>query len=41
MAADFRIRPLADRIVVKPVEREAQTKISRFHHNSFLAWSCS
>jgi len=26
MAADFRIRPLADRVVVKPVEREAQTK---------------
>ena len=26
MAADFRIRPLADRVVVKPVEREEQTK---------------
>jgi chaperonin GroES len=26
MTADFRIRPLADRVVVKPVEREAQTK---------------
>src|SRR6266498_6064069 len=26
MVADFRIRPLADRVVVKPVEREAQTK---------------
>jgi chaperonin GroES len=26
MAADFRIRPLGDRVVVKPVERETQTK---------------
>jgi chaperonin GroES len=26
MATDFRIRPLADRVVVKPAEREAQTK---------------
>src|SRR6266545_4416315 len=26
MAADFRIRPLADRVVVKPADREAQTK---------------
>jgi chaperonin GroES len=26
MAADFRIRPLADRVVVKPVEREEKTK---------------
>ncbi len=26
MASDFRIRPLADRVVVKPVEREEQTK---------------
>jgi len=26
MAADFRIRPLADRVVVKPVEREERTK---------------
>jgi chaperonin GroES len=26
MANDFRIRPLADRVVVKPAEREEQTK---------------
>jgi chaperonin GroES len=26
MAADFRIRPLADRVVIKPVEREEKTK---------------
>jgi len=26
MGADFRIRPLADRVVVKPVEREERTK---------------
>ena len=26
MGADFRIRPLADRVVVKPVEREEMTK---------------
>jgi chaperonin GroES len=26
MATDFRIRPLADRVVVKPVEREEKTK---------------
>jgi chaperonin GroES len=26
MAADFRIRPLADRVVVKPAAREEQTK---------------
>jgi chaperonin GroES len=26
MASDFRIRPLADRVVVKPVEREEMTK---------------
>ena len=26
MATNFRIRPLADRVVVKPSEREAQTK---------------
>ena len=26
MAADFRIRPLGDRVVVKPVEREEKTK---------------
>ena len=26
MAADFRIRPLADRVVVKPVDREEKTK---------------
>ena len=26
MAADFRIRPLADRVVVKPAEREEKTK---------------
>ncbi len=26
MAADFRIRPLADRVVIKPAEREEQTK---------------
>jgi chaperonin GroES len=26
MAAEFRIRPLADRVVVRPIEREAQTK---------------
>jgi chaperonin GroES len=26
MGADFKIRPLADRVVVKPVEREEKTK---------------
>lgn len=26
MGADFRIRPLADRVVIKPVEREEKTK---------------
>jgi chaperonin GroES len=26
MGADFRIRPLADRVVIKPVEREERTK---------------
>ena len=26
MATDFRIRPLADRVVVKPADREEQTK---------------
>jgi chaperonin GroES len=26
MAADFRIRPLADRVVIKPLEREEKTK---------------
>ena len=26
MGADFRIRPLADRVVVKPIEREEMTK---------------
>lgn len=26
MATDFRIRPLADRVVVRPADREAQTK---------------
>ena len=26
MTADFRIRPLADRVVIKPVDREEQTK---------------
>jgi len=26
MAADFRIRPLGDRVVVKPAEREEKTK---------------
>ena len=26
MVSDFRIRPLADRVVVKPADREAQTK---------------
>src|SRR5215468_9416315 len=26
MAADFRIRPLGDRVVVKPVDREEKTK---------------
>jgi chaperonin GroES len=26
MTADFRIRPLADRVLIKPAEREAQTK---------------
>ena len=26
MASDFRIRPLADRVVIKPVEREEKTK---------------
>lgn len=26
MAADFRIRPLGDRVVIKPVEREEKTK---------------
>ncbi|HNP72210.1 MAG TPA: co-chaperone GroES, partial [Kouleothrix sp.] len=26
MAADFRIRPLGDRVVVKPADREEKTK---------------
>lgn len=26
MSADFRIRPLADRVIVKPAEREEKTK---------------
>lgn len=26
MASDFRIRPLADRVVIKPLEREEKTK---------------
>ena len=26
MAANFRIRPLADRVVVKPAEREEKTR---------------
>jgi chaperonin GroES len=26
MSADFRIRPLADRVIVKPAEREERTK---------------
>jgi chaperonin GroES len=26
MAADFKIRPLADRVVIKPVDREEKTK---------------
>lgn len=26
MASDFRIRPLADRVVIKPAEREEKTK---------------
>jgi len=26
MAADFRIRPLADRVVIKPADREEKTK---------------
>jgi chaperonin GroES len=26
MATDFRIRPLADRVVIKPMEREERTK---------------
>jgi chaperonin GroES len=26
MGADFRIRPLADRVVIKPVDREEKTK---------------
>ena len=26
MGADFKIRPLADRVVIKPVEREEKTK---------------
>ena len=30
MAADFRIRPLADRVVIKPVEREEKTKSGIF-----------
>lgn len=30
MATDFRIRPLADRVVVKPADREAQTKSGIF-----------
>lgn len=30
MATDFRIRPLADRVVVKPMDREAQTKSGIF-----------
>ena len=30
MAADFRIRPLADRVVIKPVDREEKTKSGIF-----------
>ncbi|NTW02143.1 MAG: co-chaperone GroES [Oscillochloris sp.] len=30
MATDFRIQPLADRVVIKPTEREAQTKSGIF-----------
>ena len=30
MATDFRIRPLADRVVIKPAEREEQTKSGIF-----------
>jgi chaperonin GroES len=30
MATDFPIRPLADRVVVKPMDREAQTKSGIF-----------
>jgi chaperonin GroES len=30
MATDFRIRPLADRVVVKPADREAKTKSGIF-----------
>ncbi len=30
MAADFRIRPLGDRVVVKPAEREEKTKSGIF-----------
>ena len=30
MAADFRIRPLADRVVVKPLDREETTKSGLF-----------
>lgn len=30
MATDFRIRPLADRVVVKPVDREETTKSGLF-----------
>ena len=30
MAADFRIRPLADRVVVKPMDREEKTKSGIF-----------
>jgi chaperonin GroES len=30
MATDFRIRPLADRVVVKPVDREEKTKSGIF-----------
>lgn len=30
MATDFRIRPLADRVVVKPMDREAQTRSGIF-----------
>ncbi len=30
MAADFRIRPLGDRVVIKPAEREEKTKSGIF-----------
>ncbi len=30
MASDFRIRPLSDRVVIKPAEREEQTKSGIF-----------